>query len=301
MATVLITGSSTGIGLETALHFARHGYEVYATCRNPDGAEQLKEALAREGLSVSVVRIDVDDSTSVVIGVGEVIDRAGRVDVLVNNAGIAAGGPLELVPVEAAKAAFETNYFGAIRMIQAVLPGMREQRRGTIINVTSAAGRVAVAIQGHYTASKYALEGASEVLAQEVASFGIRVAVVEPGVILTPIFEKNAVEPGPKTPYDTLIKRLWKFYESQLRNPTLPIAVAEVILHAVETDVPKLRYLVGKDAEALMRGRLKTSDEDWVGDGAVREDEEFYDRTRDRFGLDLWRDSANSTPDMRLG
>ncbi|PYN31791.1 MAG: oxidoreductase, partial [Candidatus Rokuibacteriota bacterium] len=174
MSVALITGTSTGIGLATALHFARAGHDVYAGVRNLATATELTKAIEREPLGVTPVVIDVDDGASVQRGVGEVLAKAGRVDVLVNNAGIGGGGPLEDVPVDWAHTLFETNYFGAIRMIQAVLPGMRVRRSGAIVNVTSIAGRVAIAGHGHYSAVKHALEAASEALAQEVLAFGIR-------------------------------------------------------------------------------------------------------------------------------
>jgi NAD(P)-dependent dehydrogenase (short-subunit alcohol dehydrogenase family) len=292
----LITGTSTGIGLETALHLARNRYRVFASLRNPDRADAIKQAIADEKLPITLVRIDVNDDASVAAGVGEVLGQAGHIDVLVNNAGIGGSvGPLELVPVEAAKATFETNYFGAIRMIRAVVPGMRARRDGSIVNITSIAGRIALGAHGHYCASKYALEAASEALALELALFNIRVAVIEPGVILTPIFQKNQQEEASQeTPYTTTLERFSRFFEAQLQNPSLPDSVARTIQHAIETREPKLRYLVGKDAVALEQGRRTTSDQDWIGDHAVKNDEHYYDQMRLRFGLDLWRQPANS-------
>ncbi|TAJ72594.1 MAG: SDR family oxidoreductase, partial [Gallionellaceae bacterium] len=182
MPVVLITGASSGIGLATALHFARQGHEVYAGVRNPATATELTEAIAKEKLAIRAVVIDVNADTSVKLGVGKVLEAAGRIDVLVNNAGIGGGGPIEDVPVDWVKTLFETNYFGVIRMIQAVLPGMRARQSGAIINVSSVFGRLVLAGHGYYAATKYALEAMSEALAQEVQVFGIRVAIIEPGV-----------------------------------------------------------------------------------------------------------------------
>ena len=190
MPVALITGTSSGIGLATAAHFARQGHEVWAGVRNPATATDLHEAIDRERLPIRLVTLDVDDAASVQRGVGEVHDQAGRIDVLVNNAGIGGGGPIEEVPVDWAQSLFQTNYFGVVRAIQAVLPGMRQRRRGVVVNVSSIAWRLAIAGHGHYSAVKHALEAMSEALAQEVQGFGIRVAIVEPGVVVTPIFSK---------------------------------------------------------------------------------------------------------------
>ena len=218
----------------------------------------------------------------------------GAVDVLVNNAGIPGEGqPMETSSIAQGQVVFDTNYWGAIRMTQAVLPAMREARRGTIVNVSSIAGLMTLGELGHYTASKHALEAASEVLAQETGNLGIRVAIIEPGVILTPIFGKLQ-DPTPETsPYFFALRRCMAFFQSQFVNGTLPDAVAATILHAITTNEPKLRYLVGRDAVALAAGRAAMSDEDWVADFAIEDDEAFFDRMHQRFGLDLWRKPAN--------
>src|SRR5438046_9440884 len=177
MAVVLVTGSSTGIGLATALHFARLGHEVHAGIRNITTAGELTKAIDGEKLPIRPVMLDVDDTAAVDRGVRGLLGRPRAIDVLVNNAGIGGGGPIEECPLEFAKAMFETHYFGAIRMIQAVLPGMREQRSGAIVNVSSVWGRVGVAGHGHYSAAKHALEAASDASALEVFPFGLRWAI----------------------------------------------------------------------------------------------------------------------------
>src|SRR5437773_224560 len=287
MSVVLITGTSTGIGLATALHFARAGHDVYAGVRNLVTATELARAVEKETLGITGVVIDVDDAASVQHGVGEVLAKAGRVDVLVNNAGIGGGGPLEDVPVDWAHTLFETNYFGAIRMIQAVLPGMRARRAGAIVNVTSIAGRVAIAGHGHYSAVKHALEAASEALAQEVLAFGIRVAVVEPGDVVTPIFSKARRFADPASPYRVHVHRLLLFYQMQMKMPSQPSDVAAVIYEAVTTPEPKLRWLVGEDARRLTAGRQRLSDEENVATGRPMADEEYLDLMRRRYGF-VW-------------
>ena len=285
---VLITGCSSGIGLATAVHFAKAGRRVFAAFRNPETAGDLQAAVEK-GLPITPVRIDVDDDESVAAGVANVLAQAGHIDVLVNNAGIGGSGPVELCPIERAKRTFETNYFGAVRMIQAVVPGMRERRSGTIVNITSMAGRIALASHSHYCASKFALEGLSETLAAEVRPFNIRVALIEPGVVQTPIFTKSKVESWTPTPYELTVRRLRHLFRKGLQNPTLPEAVAEAVEHAVTTDRPALRYVVGSDALTLTDGRRRLADEEWIELQTIADEEQFNERVRAVFGGDLYR------------
>jgi NAD(P)-dependent dehydrogenase (short-subunit alcohol dehydrogenase family) len=282
MASVLVTGSSSGIGLATAIHFARLGHGVHAGVRNPATATELTRVIEVERLPIRPVTLDVDDTASVTRAVGEV----GRVDVLVNNAGIGGGGPIGDVPVEWAKTLFETNYFGAVRMIQAVLPGMRERRSGAIVNVSSIAGRLAIAGHGHYSAVKHALEAMSEALAQEVVSFGIRVAIVEPGVVVTPIFTKARRFADPTSPYAVHVRRLLLFYQMQMKMPSQPADVARVIHEAATAAAPKLRHPVGRDAELLIAGRRRMTDEDYVATGQEMTDERYLELMRQRYGFE---------------
>src|SRR5262245_56152891 len=267
MSVVLVTGSSTGIGLATAVHFARLGHDVHAGVRNPAGATELRQAIEAGRLSIRPLTLDVDDTASVNRAVAEVLERSGRVDVLVNNAGIGGGGPIGDVPVEWAKTLFETNYFGVVRVTQAVLPGMRERRSGAIVNVSSIAGRLAVAGHGHYSAVKHALEAISEVLAQEVQRFGIRVAIVEPGVVVTPIFTTAKRFADPASPYFDHVRRLLLLYQKQMPHAAQPADAARVIYEAATTTTPRLRWLVGKDAELLVAGRQRQTDEEYVAGG----------------------------------
>ncbi len=285
---ILITGTSSGIGLSTAIHLARAGHRVFGASRNPESAAELQSAM-EEGLSIAPVRIDVDDDNSVAAGVAGVLKQAGHIDVLVNNAGIGGSGPVELVPMERAKQTFETNYFGAVRMIQAVLPGMRERRSGTIVNMTSMAGRIALASHSHYCASKFALEGLTETLAAELRPFNIRVALIEPGVVQTPIFSKSKREAYAPTPYELTVRRLRHLFRKGLQNPTLPGTVAEAVEHAINTDSPSLRYLVGEDANTLLKGRRQLTDEEWIELQSISDEEAFHARVKEVFGVELYR------------
>jgi NAD(P)-dependent dehydrogenase (short-subunit alcohol dehydrogenase family) len=292
MKHVLITGASTGIGFATAIHLARGNYQVAAGVRSPKKAEQLQTAID-SGVPIQLVQLDVDDDTSVTNAVEEVRRKAGRIDVLVNNAGIGGGGPIEVVPIEAAKQMFETDYFGAIRMIRAVLPQMRERRSGAIVNITSLAGRLASGGSGHYSAAKFALEAASEILALETLPYGIRVAIIEPGVIATPIFSKGQPPSLDRKSYATPLRRMLKFFDAQLSQPTQPEAVADVVQQAIESDSPKLRHIVGKDAELLLKMRQQLTDEEWIGSGLLS-DEELFERTTEMVGINLYAKSANA-------
>ena len=285
MPVALITGTSTGIGLATALHFGRQGHDVWAGVRNPTAATELRTAIDKERLPVRMVALDVDDAGSVQRGVAEVLDKAGRVDVLVNNAGIGGGGPIEDVPVDWVKTLFETNYFGVLRVTQAVLPGMRERRAGVIVNVSSIAGRLAVAGHGHYSAVKHALEAMSEALAQEVQRFGIRVAIIEPGVVVTPIFSKAKRWNDPASPYHDHVHRLLLFYQKQMATAVQPADAARVIYEAATTSTPRLRWTVGEDARLMVAGRQRTTDEDYVAGGRAMPDEQYLDEMRKRYGF----------------
>ncbi len=185
MASVLITGTSKGIGLETALAFGRSGYTVFATMRNPLGSPELAERAAQEELPITIHPMDVDSDESVRDAMASVQEKHGPIDVLVNNAGIERVGAIEELPLAEFRAAMETNYFGALRCIQAAVPQMRERRSGWIINLTSVAGRIATPPLAPYCSSKWALEALSEALAGEMKMFNVHVAIVEPGIIDT--------------------------------------------------------------------------------------------------------------------
>jgi NAD(P)-dependent dehydrogenase (short-subunit alcohol dehydrogenase family) len=251
----VITGCSSGFGLETALAFARRGDIACATMRNVAKADALRKAVADEGLDVDVVALDVNDDASVERGVAEIEDRHGRVDVLVNNAGVGYGGPIETMPIDAARALMETNFWGALRTIRAVLPGMRARRSGTIVNVTSLAARLPGALYtGLYAASKHALGVVSESLAGEVAPHNVRVVCVEPGFFATEITANaDTVADGiASSPYEADATWFDSFMKSSVQSGAHPRVVAEAIAAAVDDPATPLHSAVGDDAELFI-------------------------------------------------
>jgi NAD(P)-dependent dehydrogenase (short-subunit alcohol dehydrogenase family) len=235
----LVTGASTGIGRAIASRVAGVGYTVYGTSRNPSRATPLS--------GVTLLPLDVTDEASVAAAVGAVLDRAGRIDLLVNNAGVAVLGAVEEVPLALAWQQFETNYFGVVRMIQAVLPTMRSQASGHIINVGSVAGIVPIPFAGQYSASKFALEGLSEVLRSELAPFGIRVALVEPGFFKTALVGETAAQGQTLDAYRAARERVHARLRAIEEAAPLPTAVADLVLRLAQNPNPPLRSLVGKE------------------------------------------------------
>jgi NAD(P)-dependent dehydrogenase (short-subunit alcohol dehydrogenase family) len=285
MAIAVVTGTSTGIGLAAAATLARAGHTVYATMRNPKtGGEELRAIAEREHLPLHIAALDVDSDESVRNAFAKILAEVGRIDVLVNNAGISGMGAVEETPIAAFRAVMETNYFGALRCIQAVMPGMRERRYGCIVNVTSVTGRLAMAPQAAYSSSKFALEAASEALAQEVKAFGVRVAIVEPGVIATQIFGK--VQPPPADSKYPHARRIYALFGTSLKNPVSPDVVGQKIREIVESGTSKLRHPVGPDAQGFLAWRGSMSDEQWVEWGAIS-DEQWVEYVRQNFHLNV--------------
>jgi NAD(P)-dependent dehydrogenase (short-subunit alcohol dehydrogenase family) len=285
MAIAVVTGSSTGIGQASAVTLARAGHTVYATLRNPEGGGgELRAIAGQENLPLRLVALDVNSDESVRGAFAGMLEEAGRIDVLVNNAGIGNGGAVEETPVEVFRAVMETNFFGTLRCTRAVLPGMRERGFGCIINVSSVAGRVSSSPQAPYSASKFALEALSEALAQEVKAFGIRVAIVEPGVIATPIFSKS--EAVPKATRYPHLRRLNALFRASLENPVSPYLVGDKIRGIVDSGTWQLRHPVGPDAAGLMAWRASMTDEQWVDWGA-QSDEAWVRSVHDILGLDV--------------
>jgi len=285
MSIALITGCSTGIGFATAVAMARAGHQVVAAMRNPDASPELAEFAAAEKLPVSVVRLDVDSDESVSSAVQEVLAARGRIDVLVNNAGIGGGGPVEEAEIAVFRRIMETNFFGALRCTQAVLPGMRQQKSGHIVNVSSVAGRIALAPQGAYAASKWALEAMSEALAQEVRRFRIRVALVEPGVIATPIFGK--IQQRQWSSYYPQGRRLLALFRTSLQAPTPASVVGDKIVEIVNSGDNTLRHLVGPDAQGFLDWRSSMTDEQWIELNGAESDEEWLLNVKRDFGMDV--------------
>jgi NAD(P)-dependent dehydrogenase (short-subunit alcohol dehydrogenase family) len=282
MATVLITGTSTGIGLATALTLGRKGHKVYATMRNPARAPELAEKAAQEKLPVKISVMDVDSDSSVKTAIAEIHKEAGDIDVLVNNAGVERNGSIEELPLAEFRAVMETNYFGALRCIQAVVPQMRKRKSGCVINVTSVAGRIASSPLAPYTASKFALEALSEALAQEMKTFNVRVAVVQPGIIDTPMARRLEDVPN-GSPY-TQLQRFSHLFIAALKNPASPSLVAQKIQEIIESGTWQLRHPVGPDALPFLGWRNSMSDEEWV-DLHASDDDAWYGRMEKDFGM----------------
>ena len=257
----IVTGSSTGIGYATVLRLARDGFHVAATMRRPEGSD-LVDIAAAEGLSIEVAALDVTSDASVDDLFADVYRRHGRVDVLVANAGIGAQpGALEMVPLDSFRDAMETNFFGALRCVKAVVPAMREQGSGVIVAMSSQAGRIARPTMPAYVASKWALEGAMEALASSVAPFGVRVALIEPGTISTPIFSKG--ELGPPSPYETAADVFLQTLLFEIERASDASVVADCVSEAISTPTPMLRYLTGQGAERNIRVRASMTDEEY--------------------------------------
>jgi NAD(P)-dependent dehydrogenase (short-subunit alcohol dehydrogenase family) len=272
MASVLITGTSKGIGLEAALAFARAGHQVHATMRNPSQSPALAETAAREKLPITISTMNVDSDESVSNAIAA-IQKNGPIDVLVNNAGVEGVGPVEEFPLAKFRAVMETNYFGALRCIQAVVPEMRQRRSGCVINISSVAGRICNPPLTSYCASKWALEALSEGLAGELKTFNVRVAIVEPGIIDTAMAQRIG-DPAPGSPYGQTA-RFSVLFSKSLETPVPPSLVAEKILEVAQSDSWQLRHPVGPDAAGFLEWRRKMSDEEWVEMNAG-DDESFF-------------------------
>jgi NAD(P)-dependent dehydrogenase (short-subunit alcohol dehydrogenase family) len=281
MAVALITGTSSGIGLDTARLFAQRGYQVFAAARTPASADGLTAA-AREGLPITPVALDVDSDASVAAA----MQGIGDVDVLVNNAGLGSAAPVEHMPLAETRALFETNVFGVIRVTQAVLPGMRARGRGTIVNVSSVMGRLTLPAHGSYAATKFALGALSESLAMEVRRFGVRVALIEPGVILTPIWGKRDVALPADHAYAAAMTRLMRIFGSQFEGGTPPVVVAEAIWKAAHDPAPPLHIPVGPDADVWVGARERLSADEWVTLLAEPSEERFVAGMTSAAGLD---------------
>ncbi|MGA6991144.1 MAG: SDR family oxidoreductase [Nitrososphaeraceae archaeon] len=259
----IVTGSSSGIGLETALMFARNGYVTYATMRTPEKGALIKNAVEKENLPIKVVQLDVTDDKSLKNAIDHVTSEDGRIDVLVNNAGYGLVGALEELSMEEIKTQYETNFFGLVRVIQAVLPTMRKQRSGRILNLSSGAGLFGYPGGSAYVSTKFAVEGLSESIAYELEPFGIKVILIEPGFVKTNfansmLISKKAQDPT--SSYSQMMQRIAASSNELAKSGSSAELVANVILDAATNPNPRLRYLVGKDVEAWAASK-KSMDE----------------------------------------
>ena len=270
----VVTGSSSGIGFETSLLLAKNGFFTYATMRNLDNSNKFINLKQNEKLSLEVLRLDVTDDKSVKEAIEKIIYEQGTIDVLVNNAGYALVGPLEELSIQEFKEQFETNVFGVIRVIKEILPIMRKQRHGIIVNISSVAGRIGFPLTSAYVSSKFALEGLSESMAYELEQFGIKVILIEPGVIKTNFDSNLKIGKGVSdnkttnandSPYVDITEKRIAGFKPRFENGLPPIEVAKVILRAITSKnvPPESRYLVGDDAFKLMEIKKSKSDKEF--------------------------------------
>jgi NAD(P)-dependent dehydrogenase (short-subunit alcohol dehydrogenase family) len=276
---IVITGCSSGIGFATARDLARAGHKVFATMRNPAKSPELAQIAAREGLRMEVLPLDVDSSESVRACFAAI---SMPIEVLVNNAGIEVHGAVEELSIDSVMAVMNTNYFGTVRCIQAVLPQMRERRQGCIINIASVAGHIASSPLGAYSASKYAVEAISEALAGEVKPFKIRVAIVEPGIQDTKMARDIRDSAGSKYRQPARFSGLFR---AALANPVPPEVTAGVIRNIIESGTWQLRHLSGPDAAPFVAWRAAMTDQQWIEWNALG-DEAWYEAVQRDFGLD---------------
>jgi len=261
---VLITGCSSGIGREAARRFAAEGFRVYASMRRPEQAADLRAEAATRGWALQTPALDVTSDASVTAAVSALFgETGGRLDVLVNNAGYYTLGPLEETGPDELRALFETNVVGVQRLTRAVLPAMRARGDGSIVNVSSVSGRVAVPVAGAYHSSKWALEALCETWRYELAPFGIRVTIVEPGPFKTALHDKE-VHPAAfgraDSPYKPLVDEYLRRSAAMKRRD--PTAVVDVILRAATARRPRLRWPVGPTS--LQGTLLRRLTPDWI-------------------------------------
>lgn len=243
---VLVTGASSGIGAAVARLFQQRGHAVFGTSRHADALSPHE---------FPMLKLDVDSDTSVKACVDEILSRAGRVDVLVNNAGYALTGAAEETSIEEAKEQFETNFFGVVRMVKAVVPGMRAAKAGKIINIGSLAGLMSIPYNSFYCGTKFALEAYSEALWYEVKPFGIGVSLIEPGFVHTAINQAARVASTPIGAYDGPRDRALAAVDRSVNKGIPPETVAKAVLRAARSKTPRLRYRVGPDSVWLPRVR----------------------------------------------
>jgi len=258
----LVTGCSSGIGLETALGLARDGYFTYASMRNTGKASEIEGKAKKEKLALKVIQLDVDNKDSIKNAISQIIKEKNRLDVLVNNAGYGIFGCLEDVSIEELKEQFETNFFGIVRLIHETAPIMRKQKSGAIVNVSSVAGRIGFPGSPAYISSKFALEGLSESLRYELAPFGVNIIIIEPGVIKSNFFKSMRFpkNPKPDSPYKELTDKVVGGIKMMAEMGTPPKEVADVIVKVLKEKNPLPRYPVGNDAIMFLEAKKMKTD-----------------------------------------
>ena len=257
----LVTGSSSGIGYETALALARDGYQTFASMRDTSKAVELKKTSEKENLPISVIELDVDNEESILSAIKKVMSDGNRIDVLVNNAGYSQFGCTEDVSIDDFRKQFETNFFSIVRIIQEVTPIMRKQGSGTIVNISSVAGRMGLPGSPAFISSKFALEGLGECLRYELGMFGIKTTLIEPGVIKTKFFDSMKIPESKKDPkYKQVTDNMLAGLKMMVEMGTPPVQVAEVVIKAIHDDEILPRYIVGTDAAMFMEAKKSKSD-----------------------------------------
>jgi NAD(P)-dependent dehydrogenase (short-subunit alcohol dehydrogenase family) len=267
--TVLVTGCSSGIGLATCHVLSRNNFRTYGTVRNLSKAKKIQDLINRESLPLKILHLDVTDNQSIKLAIKRILSDTGRIDVLINNAGYGMFGPIEEITTQEFKKQFETNFFGTIRVIKAIVPIMRKQGNGIIVNISSMVGRFGVPLNSAYVSSKFAVEGLSETIAFELEEFGIRVIIIEPGVVKSDFFQNVRVKGmDPNSPYHKLMKMRVAFLDKTMKNSgTSSYDVASTILGALNSKDLKFRYVVGNDATNAIRMRNSLPDRkfmEWI-------------------------------------
>ena len=259
----LITGCSSGIGYETALMLARNGYHTFATMRNTKKSDSLEEIIEKERLNLNIRELDVNDDTSIENTINCITREANRIDVLINNAGYGLVGFFEDLNLDEIRNQFETNFFGVLNITKKIIPIMRLQKSGTIINVSSGAGQVGFPGISAYVSTKFAIEGFSESLMYELFPYGIKVVIIEPGVIKSNFFRNCIVSEHSmkkSSPYSRSLDKFQKNVELMQEHATSPIDVAKVIIQVLGNNEPKQRYIVGNDVAMILDAKKNLSD-----------------------------------------
>jgi NAD(P)-dependent dehydrogenase (short-subunit alcohol dehydrogenase family) len=262
----VVTGSTGGIGLATSLALARNGYLTYATMRNLAKGDSVQSVADKQHLPIRVVQLDVTDENSIKSAIQSILSQTGRIDLLVNNAGYGLTGALEDIGIDEIKAQYETNLYGVIRVTQAVLPIMRKQGSGRIINISSGAGRFGFPGGSAYVSSKFALEGLSESMAYELEQFGIKTVLIEPGFVRTNFGDNMVIAQkaqDPNSPYSQMMQMMSSIRGKMLENASDADLVAEVVVEAATAKEPNLRYLAGKDVQQMVAAKKSMSDEEF--------------------------------------
>ena len=262
----LITGCSSGIGYETALMLGRNGFRTFATMRNTKKSDSLQEIIRKEGLDVSIQQLDVNNNASIENTINNIKNEANRIDVLINNAGFGLVGFFEDLTLDEIRDQFETNFFGVLNITKKIIPIMRLQKSGTIINISSGAGQVGFPGISAYVSTKFAIEGFSESLTYELLPYGIKVVIIEPGVIKTNFFRNCKVSEHSVKKNSTYSPSLDKFQrniEIMQEHATSPTDVAKVIIQVLGNSEPKQRYIVGNDVAMILEAKKNLSDNEF--------------------------------------